>query len=114
MPGKSLRDEVAELTEAVHELRDREVAAELSSLRAEVERLRSERATHHCTGCSCMHVRWYPAYQPYPVPGCAPQPAQVWCGLVTSGGTSDFAMTATSGVGAAAGYNPAVTLSISN
>jgi len=111
MTDKTLRDEVSELTEAVHELRDREVATELRNLRAEVERLRAERATHHCTGCSCMHVHWYPQYQPYVTPGCAPQPAQVWYGTVTSGGTSDFAVTSTNVASGAAGCNPAVTFS---
>ncbi len=101
MSGKNLRDEVAHLTEAVRELRDREVADTLRDLRAEVERLRAERATHHCVGCSCMHIHWYP--QTYPLPGCAP----VWYGTVTSGGTADFAVTTTN---AAAGYNPAVTM----
>lgn len=98
MPGKSLHDEVAELTEAVHELRDREVAAELRDLRAEVEKLRAERAAHQCV---CTHIHWH--QQTYPIPGCAPfvQP-QIWCGTVTSG------------VGAAAGYSPTVTLSVSN
>lgn len=110
MPDKNLCDEVAELTEAVRELRDREVAAELRNLRAEVERLRADRPAHHCTGCSCVHIHWYPAYQPYPIPGCAPQPTQVWYGTVTSGGTSDFAVTAADVAPGAAGYNPTVTM----
>ena len=56
MTAKNLRDEITELAEAVRELRDREVAAELAGLRAEVEKLRAERATHHCIGCTCGHV----------------------------------------------------------
>jgi hypothetical protein len=60
MADKSVRDEIAELTEAVRELKDREVASELAGLRAEVEKLRAERATHHCHGCACMHIHWQP------------------------------------------------------
>lgn len=82
---KTVREELAELTEAVRDLREDEVTAELRRLRAEVEQLRAQRAAHHCIGCSCMHVQWYPAYQPYPIPGCAPQPTQVWYGTVSSG-----------------------------
>lgn len=95
MPDKKdVRAELAELTEAVRELKDREVADTLRDLRAEVERLRAERATHHCIGCSCMHIHWYP--QTYPLPGCAPVMPNVWYGTVTTTNT-------------AAGYNPAVT-----
>lgn len=81
MPDKSVRDELAELTGAVRELRDREVADTLRDLRAEVEKLRAERVAHQC---SCTHVHWY--QQTYPIPGCAPyvQP-QIWYGTVTSG-----------------------------
>ena len=58
---KSLSEEIAGLAEAVRELRDREVAAELASLRAEVEKLRAERTSHHCHGCACMHIHYqYP------------------------------------------------------
>jgi hypothetical protein len=46
--NKTVRDEIAALTDAVHELRDREVADTLRDLRAEVERLRAERGAHHC------------------------------------------------------------------
>jgi len=107
MTDKNLRDEITELTEAVRELRDREVAAELASLRAEVEKLRAERATHVCTHV-CTHVHWY--QQTYPAPGCAPYVVpQVWCSTVTSG-TSGYVTANT-----AAGCNPATTtLSISN
>ena len=67
MPDKSVRDEIAELAEAVRELRDREVADELARLRAEVEKLRSEKTAHHCHGCSCTHVHWhYPTTWTYP------------------------------------------------
>lgn len=83
MTDKNLRDEVAALTNAVHELRDREMADVLRDLRAEVERLRAERGTHHCTGCSCMHIHYY--QQPYAIPGCAPAMPQIWCGTVTAG-----------------------------
>ena len=85
MADKGVRDELAELTEAVRELRDDDVTAELRRLRAEVEHLRAERAAHHCIGCQCMHIHYWPAYQTYPVPGCAPQPTQIWYGTVTSG-----------------------------
>jgi hypothetical protein len=105
MSDKSIRDEVAELAEAVRELRDREVADELRSLRAEVEKLRAERETHTCQRCTCMHVHW----QTYPLPGCAPyiQP-QVWYGTVTAGVTAGSGYTVTT-TNAASGYNPAVT-----
>ena len=105
MSDKSIRDEVAELAEAVRDLKDREVADTLRELRAEVEKLRAERAAHHCT---CTHVHWY--QQTYPIPGCAPyvQP-QIWYGTVTTG-TSGCVTT-----NAAAGCNPAVTtLSLTN
>lgn len=101
MTDKTLRDEVAALTETVRELRDREVADTLRELRAEVEKLRADRASHHCTGCSCMHIHWY-QQQAYPIPGCAPVYPQVWCGTVTSGGTSDFAATVTTAAAAGA------------
>ena len=106
MPDKNLRDEITELTEAVRDLRDREVADTLRDLRAEVEKLRAERATHHCVGCSCMHIHWY--QQTYPIPGCAPAMPQVWYGTVTAG-------TSYTTTNYAAGCNPAVTtFSISN
>src|SRR5208282_5761344 len=95
MPDKNLRDEITELTEAVRELRDREVADTLRELRAEVEKLRAERNTRQCT---CTHVHW----QTYPVPGCAPVVPQIWYGTV--GDTGTFSTT-----NVAAGYNPAVT-----
>ena len=102
---KTVRDELAELTEAVRELREDEVTAELRRLRAEVEKLRAERATHHCTGCSCMHIHYYPTYPV--VPGCAPyvQP-QIWCGTVTSGGVSDVTVTTTNVAHGAARLQP--------
>ena len=83
MTDKTLCDEVAALTETVRELRDREMADVLRDLRAEVERLRAERSSHHCTGCSCMHIHYY--QQSYPIPCCAPAMPQTWCGTVTSG-----------------------------
>jgi hypothetical protein len=112
VPDKNLRDEITELTEAVRELKDREVADTLRELRAEVEKLRAERGTHHCTGCSCMHIH----YQAYPIPGCAPyvQP-QIWYGTVTSDsvGINPFSTVTTTNT--AAGCNPAVTtFSVSN
>ena len=46
---KRLRDEVAKLIDAVHDLRD-DLAAE-----------RLARAAHHCHGCHCVHPTWvYP------------------------------------------------------
>ena len=99
MPDKNLRDEITELTEAVCELRDREVADTLRDLRAEVEKLRAEREAHHCHGCSCMHIHWQP-YQVYPY---------TWTSLpavtcVPSGDTYSITTTNTT-----AGYNPTVT-----
>jgi hypothetical protein len=48
-----------------------------------------------------MHIHWY-QQQAYPIPGCAPVYPQVWCGTVTSGGTSDFAATVTTAAAAGA------------
>jgi len=66
---KRLRDEVAELSEAVRALRDELALA---------------RAAHHC---HCMHTWVYPnaVYPPY-------QPLRVWCGTVTTGsiGTAGY------------------------
>jgi hypothetical protein len=105
MPDKNLRDEITELTEAVRELRDREVADTLRDLRAEVEKLRAEREAHHCHGCSCMHIHW----QPYPYSYVQPQ---IWYGTGTVGVTPNYTVTTTN---TAAGYNPAVTtLSLGN
>ena len=59
--GKSsLRDDVAELTEAVRELRDREVAETIRELRAEIAQLRAERSGH----CGCTHIHWSLPYVP--------------------------------------------------
>ena len=64
---KRLRDEVAELAEAVRTLRDELVIT---------------RAAYRCDGCHCVHLAWT-----YPLPGCAPYPPiQVWSGTVISGG----------------------------
>jgi hypothetical protein len=85
---KSLRDDVAELAEAVRELRDREVADTLRDLRAEVAQLRAERTAHHCHGCSCTHFHWQP--YTWTLPGTVTHPNYT----VTSG-TSTAAGTAT-------------------
>ena len=84
---KTVRDELASLTEAVRELRDDEVTAELRRLRAEVEALRAQKAAHHCTGCACVHVHWTSYPGTWTIPGCAPQPTQIWYGTATSGST---------------------------
>jgi hypothetical protein len=63
VPDKNVRDELAE---AVRELKDREVADTIRELRGEIEKLRAERASHHCHGCHCTHVHWYPYTQTYP------------------------------------------------
>ena len=66
MADKSLHDEVTELTAAVRELRDRELAETVRELRAEVAKLRTERAGH----CGCTHIHTYPGgwpIQPYTV-----------------------------------------------
>jgi hypothetical protein len=87
MDGKSVRDELAELTGAVRELRDREIADVIRELRAEVAQLRAERAVHHCHGCSCVHMTW--AYSPAPIPSTYPAYPTVICGDTASlaGGT---------------------------
>lgn len=90
MADKSVREELAELTEAVRGLRDREVADELASLRAEVEKLRAERAAHHCHGCACTHVHWHTYPNTWTIPGTVTYPNYV----VTSGTST---ATATSG-----------------
>jgi len=82
MSDKSVRDELTELTKAIHDLREREVAEELAGLRAEVEKLRAERVSHHCHGCSCMHIHWHP--YTWSVPGTVTYPHYV----VTSGSAS--------------------------
>lgn len=96
MADKNVRDELAELTEAVRKLRDREVAAEIAGLRAEVEKLRAEQGTHHCTGCKCMHIHWYPNTWTYP--GTATYPHYV----VTSG--TSVVTTTTGAAGAGSTY----------
>jgi hypothetical protein len=114
MTDKSVRNELAELTEAVRELRDREVAGELRSLRAEVEKLRAERVSHHCHGsqwhcnwghCGCFTFHSYTATYPNTL--------TVTCGtpsIVTYGGTSTATTTNLSGyMSVASGYNPAIT-----
>jgi hypothetical protein len=114
MTDKSLRDEAAELvTEAVRELRDGDVAEALRDLRAEVEKLRAERAAHtchSCHGCTGMHIHcnwghcgcWtVHSYSPY-----VQTPA--WYGTVTAGGSYSTVTT----TNAASGYNP--TLSLGN
>jgi len=58
MADKSLHDEVTELTAAVRELRDRELAETVRELRAEVEKLRAEQAGHG--HCGCTHIHWQP------------------------------------------------------
>jgi hypothetical protein len=74
MADKSLHDEVTELTAAVRELRDRELAETVRELRAEVEKLRAERAGHG--HCGCMHIH----YQPQPWYPTATFPYTVTCG----------------------------------
>lgn len=59
--AKPVRQELAELTEAVRELRDREVADEIKALRGEIERLRAEKAPHTCCGHSCVHWHYWPS-----------------------------------------------------
>jgi len=61
-----LRTEVAELTEAIRELRDREVADEIRALRDEITALREQKAgTCHPHGgchCGCWHVHYTPTW----------------------------------------------------
>lgn len=86
MSDKSIRDEVAELAEAVRDLKDREVADTLRDLRAEVEKLRAERGADHCHGCTCTHIHWH---QSWMVPGTVTYPNYVvtsgTAGVATSG-----------------------------
>ena len=106
MSDKSISDEVAALAEAVRELKDREVADELRSLRAEVEKLRAEREAHTCHGhavcCSHVHCNWGHC-------GCFTVHGYTF-GTVTY--PSTWTVTTTN---AASGYNPATTtLGLSN
>jgi uncharacterized small protein (DUF1192 family) len=83
MADKNMSDELAELAEAVRELRDREVADEIRALRAEIERLRAERAVHHCHGCTCAHIHWHP--YAWTIPGTVTYPNYVvTCGSSTA------------------------------
>jgi hypothetical protein len=92
MSDKSIRDEVAELAEAVRELKDREVADTLRDLRAEVEKLRADRAAHHCHGCTCMHIHWQP--YTWTVPGTVTYPNYVvTSGTSTAGSTTNLGLT---------------------
>jgi hypothetical protein len=91
MPGKGVREGLAELTGAVRDLRDREIADLVRELRAEVAQLRAERAVHHCHGCSCIHMTWtYPltpsTYPAYPTVICG-DTATLAGGTVTTSGT---------------------------
>ena len=102
MADKNVREELAELTEAVRELRDREVADELRSLRAEVEKLRAGRAAYHCHGCSCTHIHWHQPYT-WTIPGTVTHPiyvqasgsttsvSQAAANVAAGGGTTYFA-----------------------
>ena len=106
MPERKISDELAELTEAVRELRDREVAAEIRELRGELEKLRAEREHHHCNGCHSGHVTWVYPYTTWPSQAWISQPYTVTCG----DGYSSVTTTNTT-----AGYNPTVTtLSLTN
>lgn len=91
---KSLRDDVAELTEAVNALRDREVADTLRDLRAEVEKLRAERGASHCHGCICSHVHWYPNTWTYPGTVTYPQYMTTTIGTGTTVAGSGYVSTA--------------------
>lgn len=63
MADKSLHDEVTELTAAVRELRDRELAETVRELRAEVDKLRAERAGR----CGCAHIHYHGSWPTYPL-----------------------------------------------
>ena len=93
MADKSVREELAELTEAVRELREDEVTAELRRLRAEVEKLRAAKDGHHCHGCSCMHIHWYPNTWTYPATVTYPN-YTVTSGTVTAAPATNYYLTA--------------------
>ena len=108
MADRDLRDEVAELKNAVRELHDREVADELRSLRAEVEKLRAERAAHTCHGSCCSHVHCNHGHC-----GCF-----TWHGYGSTTVTYPQTFTVSAGggnvsgsgwVSAGSGYNPSIT-----
>lgn len=107
MPDKSVRDELAELAEAVRELREDEVAAELRRLRAEMESLRAERAAHHCHGCSCTHIHWHP--YTWTVPGTVTYPNYVvTCGADTNSVTTTYGVTTNAAAGVGTTYSLAL------
>ena len=97
MTDKSLRDEAAELvTEAVRELRDSEVAEAIRDLRAEVEKLRAEKAGHSCHGCHCGHVCIH--YSTWPAAPVLPYWTTCGSGTsVASGGGGTYVITNTTG-----------------
>jgi len=62
-----LRGEIAGLTEAVRELRDREVADEIHALKDEIAALREQQGTpartgHHGCHCGCWHYHYTPTW----------------------------------------------------
>jgi hypothetical protein len=95
--SKITRDDLDDLLKAVRELRDSEVADVVRDLRAEVERLRAEKAApvpvpvpcvhvchcvlHHCNWghCGCWTFHSYGYVPTYPLTG------GVWYGTVTMG-----------------------------
>ena len=87
--GKTLREELAD---AVRDLKDNEVAEAVRELRAEVEKLRAERETHHCHSaccavhhCNCGHCGCW-TFHGYTIGAAQPYvPPHVWYGTGTEG-----------------------------
>ena len=115
--SKTLREELAD---AVRDLKDNEVAEAVRELRAEVEKLRAERAAHTCHGSCCSHVHCnhghcgcFTVHYGYSYTNVAAGGALPLTYTVTSGTNISIAPWATTNV--AAGCNPAVTvLSLTN
>jgi hypothetical protein len=91
---KTVPEELAELTEAVRELRDRQVADEIKALREEIERLRAKETAPapSCCGhhhCGCVHWHYWPSLT-YPYTVTYTQPATLTMGASGAANTGTY------------------------